>query len=171
MMGNMSINSPIELPFTFALNNIWNSIDDFVMCIGVVIITVPIVISVASLTQHYFRYSLWTGQMVTFVSIASIFLYLLGHVAGETTTVSMLQGFALGIGYALQPYIVSLLSGTTFFSTGMLAADDIIIIDNTEYTIVSNGILFIEAKHNSQDLKIYVPNNFFNNTYIKKVDK
>ena len=165
----MSINSTVDLPFTLALNRIWNSIDDFFICMGIIIITIPVVSAITSTSQHYFRYSLWTGQMVTFISITTVFLYLLSHIAGETTTVSILQGFSLGVGYALQPYIVSLLSGTTFFSTGMLAANDIIIMDDTEYEVVENGILFIEAKHTSQDLTIYIPNNFFNNTYIKKV--
>jgi small-conductance mechanosensitive channel len=40
--------------------------------------------------------------------------------------VSLLQGFGLGIGYALQPYIVSLLSGCNYYFSGMIEAGDII---------------------------------------------
>mgnify|MGYP006102986467 CR=1 FL=1 len=167
----MSATNVVELPFTFAFHKIWNSIDEFFLCVGMIIITVPIVMTISSTSQHYFRFSLWTAQMLIFLSLSTLFLYLLSSVAGESTSVSMLQGFALGVGYALQPYIVSLLSGTTFFSTGMLSTNDIIIVDGSEYTIVSNGILFLEAKHNLKDLTIYIPNNFFNSRYIKKKNK
>ena len=106
--------------------------------------------------------------MITFLLLTTVSLYLLGHVAGEASTVSILQGFALGVGYALQPYIVSLLSGATYFVSGIISANDVIFVDGNKYTIVSNGILYIEAR--SDDISIFVPNNFFNNTYLKKID-
>jgi small-conductance mechanosensitive channel len=167
----MSESIAVDLPFTLAFDAVWYSLDDFFLCIGVVVISVPLVLSIGSATQHYFRYSLWTGQMITFVLFASVFLYLFGHIAGETATVSILQGFALGFGYALQPYIVSLLSGATYFSAGMIKAKDIIIVDNVEYVVVENGILYIEAKEVTDSGSIvFIPNNFFNNSYLKKRD-
>jgi small-conductance mechanosensitive channel len=167
----MSESIAVDLPFTLAIDTIWNYLDDFFLCIGVIIISVPLVLFIGSTTQHYFLYSLWTGQMITFVLLASVFLYLFAHIAGETASVSILQGFALGIGYALQPYIVSLLSGATYFSAGMIKANDTIVVDNVEYVVIENGILYIEAKEVTESgSTVFIPNNFFNNTYLKKRD-
>ena len=94
--------------------------------------------------------------------IWGVFLFLLGQAAGEESTISMLQGFALGVGYALQPYIVSLLSGATYFSTGMLKAGDQILIEKDEYKIISNGVLYIEAENITKNIIVYVPNGYFN---------
>jgi hypothetical protein len=162
------IMSAVNLPFSLALTAIWNSLDDVLLCIGIVLISVPIIVNIGLSAQNYFKYSLWTGQMITFLLLTTVSLYLLGHVAGEASTVSILQGFALGVGYALQPYIVSLLSGATYFVSGIISANDVIFVDGKKYTIVSNGILYIEAR--SDDISIFVPNNFFNNTYLKKID-
>lgn len=161
----------VDLPFTLVFNSVWYSLDDFFLCIGIILVSVPIITAIGGATQHYFRYSLWVGQAITFVLIATVFLFLLGHVAGESSTVSMLQGFALGVGYALQPYIVSLLSGATYFSTSMLEAGDQIYMDGDEYNIVSNGILYIKAEHTTKNILIYVPNGYFQNVILKKKTK
>lgn len=164
----MGILDDDDLPFTFALTHIWNSLDDFFLCIGIVLLSVPLIVAIGSTVQHYFRYSRWMGQMITFGLLTGVFLYLLGYVAGQTTSVSLLQGFALGVGYALQPYIVSLLSGATYFSTGMLKANDLILIEEKEYKVISNGIFYIEASRVTENIILYIPNHFFNNSYLKK---
>jgi len=157
-----------DLPFTIVFNSIWYSLDDFFISIGIILVSVPIITAIGDATQHYFRYSLWLSQAITFVLIATVFLFLLGQAAGEESTVSMLQGFALGVGYALQPYIVSLLSGATYFSTGMVVAGDQILIEKEEYKIISNGVLYIEAENITKNLIVYVPNGYFQNVILKK---
>ena len=53
----------------------------------------------------------------------------------------------------------------------MIKAKDIIIVDNVEYVVVENGILYIEAKDvTDSGSTVFIPNNFFNNTYLKKRD-
>lgn len=173
---NMSIVS--DLPFTLIFNSIWSSLDDLLICIGIIIVTVPIVLAIGDTTHSYFKLSLYVSQMIKTSLLAFIFIYLLGYTAGETTSVSLLQGLSIGVGYALQPYIVSLLSGLTFFSTGMIKVGDSIIVEDRSYTIISNGIMYIEANLATpvvkktipeKDCTIYVPNNYFNNRYLKKM--
>jgi hypothetical protein len=166
----MSESTIVELPFSFALNTVWGKLDDFVLFISIILISVPIILKIGPVVQNYFKYSLWTGQMITFSLLTSVFLFLFSRVAGETSAVSILQGFALGVGYALQPYIVSLLSGATYFATGMISSDDIIVINEKEYIIVSNGVLYIEAIDIIKNIRIFIPNNFFNEILLEKKD-
>ena len=165
----MSILGDSDLPFTNILNKAWSSVDDLVLCLGVILVASPIILSIGKVTQHYFRYSLWVGQSIIFLLLSFVFLFLLAHIAGETVMVSLLQGFGLGIGYALQPYIVALLSGCNYYFSGMIRAGDIILVDGAQYKVITNGILYIEASHTEKDLLLFLPNGYFSNNHLSKV--
>ena len=153
---------PDENSFTKLLTTVWGSLDDILLCTGIVLVSVPLLATCSHSIHGYFKYTVYMSQVVHFVSIVVVFAFLLGHLVGEKVAVSLFGGFSVGVGYALQPYIVSLLSGATYYTASMVNEGDEIVVDKKKYEVIDNGILYICAK-DVDNIIVYIPNSMFQN--------
>lgn len=149
--------------FTKLFTTVWTSLDDILLCAGILLVSIPLLTSCSHGVHSYFKYSVYVSQSINFVSVAVVLVFLLGHLMGEKVAVSLFGGFSVGVGYALQPYIVSLLSGATYYSSNMISEGDEIVVDKKRYSVIDNGILYICAKDVSEDIVVYLPNSMFQN--------
>lgn len=149
--------------FTKLLSTVWTSLDDILLCTGVLLVSLPLLTSCSHCIHTYFKYSVYISQSIHFVSVAVVLVFLLGHLMGDKVAVSLFGGLSVGIGYAMQPYIVSLLSGATYYSSNMIGEGDEIIVEKKRYQIIDNGILYITAKDVNENILVYLPNSMFQN--------
>ena len=162
---------------------VWASLDDILLCVGIILVSIPILFTCSRGIHIYFKTSIYVAQAINFICVFALFAFVIGHLVGESVAVSLFGGFSVGIGYALQPYIVSLLSGLTYYSSSMLKEGDIIVLNNRRYRIQSNGILYIVAEEMptvegiiQKDLPppaltVYLPNSMFQNMELKCIPK
>ena len=149
--------------FTKLFTTVWQSLDDILLCAGILLVSIPLLTSCSHRVHSYFKYSVYVSQSINFVSVAVVLVFLLGHLMGEKVAVSLFSGFSVGIGYALQPYIVSLLSGATYYCSNMIKEGDEIVVDKKRYRVIDNGVLYICAQEVSEDMLVYLPNSMFEN--------
>lgn len=152
---------------TILLTTIWTSLDDILLCLGVMMLSVPFFFTCSQCLHHYFHCSIFISQLFNFTAVGSILIFLLSHLLGEQIAVSLFGGFSVGLGYAMQPYIVSLLSGATYYSSSMIGEGDQILLDEKKYLVLTNGILYICAKNVQDNTTVYLPNSMFGNSPLK----
>ena len=80
---------------------------------------------------------------------------------------SILGGFSIGIGYALQPYIISFLAGSTLRMT--LVKGKVILFNGQKLTVEHLGLLYVCAKHDG--IKTYIPNAYFQSVPLTVEEK
>ena len=169
--------------FNNFFTTVWGSLDDILLCAGVLLVSIPIFFTCSGVIHTYFETSIYVAQSINFICIFSLFAFIFGHLVGESVAISLFGGFSVGIGYALQPYIVSLLSGITYYSSSMLKEGDIIVLNERQYLIQSNGILYIIAEEIRKEeyktendsspppLIVYLPNSMFQSMELKCIPK
>lgn len=151
------------------LTTVWHSLDDILVCVGVFIIS-QVFSSYCSWTlQTYFQCSHYTSQGVHFAILFTVFIFLVGHLIGSSTATSLFSGFSIGLGYAMQPYIVSLLAGATFRSTGMFRAGDQVTINGSAYTLEHIGLIYVCVR--DKDFCVYFPNSMLSGTPVGVKDR
>ena len=167
--------------FTNFFTTVWSSLDDILLCLGVALVSVPVLFACSNGIHIYFETSVYIAQTINFFCLFSLFAFVLGHLVGDNVAVSIFGGFSVGIGYALQPYIVSLLSGITYYSSSMLKEGDLIVLKGSKYRIKSTGVLYIIAEElektpdspmsSEPSLTVYLPNSMFQNMELKCIPK
>lgn len=155
-MGFRIRTCPMSTSFLDLLDNIWNSLDDILVCVGVFLIA-----QIASSVLHrsmrtYFRLGAYISQASQFLLLFSVFIFLTGHLLGSETAVALFSGFSIGFGYALQPYIVSLMAGGTFYISGTVRRGDTLHVGEQSVHVESVGLLFVTTKQDK--LVTYFPN-------------
>ena len=153
--------------FTHLFTKIWSSLDDILLCFGVLLVSVPFFFACSKGMHQYFKCSIYLSQLSNFVAVGGVLIFLLGHLLGDQVAVSLFGGFSVGLGYAMQPYIVSLLSGATYYSSSMISEGDQILLDNKKYVVIDNGILYICAKDSKDNTVVYLPNSMFESSPLK----
>ena len=142
--------------FLELLHNIWNSLDDILVCVGVFLIA-QIMSSVLHRSMRtYFQLGAYISQAAQFLLLFSVFIFLAGHLLGSDTAVALFSGFSIGFGYALQPYIMSLMAGGTFYIAGTIRHGDKLHVGEQTVNVEAVGLLFVTAK--SGKLVTYFPN-------------
>ena len=106
--------------------------------------------------RHYFRLSFYVSQATRFVSLSVVVVFLVSHLAGAETALSFLGGLSIGLGYALQPYIVSLLAGGTLLSMETIQRGDELRIGEHTAVVEHVGLLYVTTK--KETVKTYFPN-------------
>jgi len=147
------------------LHSIWTSMDDILVCVGMFIVA-QVFSGYCSWSLHtYFQCTPYTSQTVHFTIMFMVFIFLVGHLIGSSTATSLFSGFSIGLGYAMQPYIVSLLAGATFRSTGMFKHGDNIRVNGSEYVLDHVGLIYVcvSAK---DGYKVYFPNSMLSCTSV-----
>jgi small-conductance mechanosensitive channel len=142
--------------FTELVNNIWNSLDDILVCVGVFLVTHIFASGLRQILRVYFHLGAWISQSAQFLVLFSVLVFLAGHLLGVDTAISLFSGFSIGLGYALQPYIISLLAGGTLYASGLLRRGDRLHINDNTMVVESIGLLYVSAKNDK--LTTYLPN-------------
>ena len=135
---------------------IWESLDDIIVCVGMLLLSSKISRAFHSCLRVYFEMSEYVSQSVHFLLMFVMVAFLLGHLVGAETAQSLFGGFSIGIGYALQPYIVSLVAGGTFIFTRILRSGDQLTINGNTVLVDHVGLLYVAAKNDKQIT--YFPN-------------
>jgi len=146
------------------LSTVWHSLDDIFVCIGFFLTSQVIANSVRWSLLNYFKCSHYTSQIFHFGFLFLVFIFLVGHLIGSSTATSLFSGFSIGFGYAMQPYIVSLLAGASFRSGSMFRANDLLRINGEDYVLEHVGLLYLCAS--SGGYKTYFPNSMLTQTPI-----
>jgi small-conductance mechanosensitive channel len=155
--------------FDTLLTTVWHSLDDILVCIGVFII-VHVFSSYSSwCLRTYFHCSHYISQAVQFIILFFILIFLVGHLIGSGTATSLFSGFSIGLGYAMQPYIVSLLAGVTFRSTHMFKHGDNIRIQGQNYILEHIGLIYVCAL-DGDNYKVYFPNSMLSGTPVGVIE-
>ena len=141
---------------TKLIETVWYSLDDILVCVGVFIVAHLISESVFRCLKYYFRWSIFVAEASKFVILFATSVFLIGHLVGPNTANSLFGGFSIGLGYAMQPYIVSLLAGGTFRSSGMLQHGDLLKVGDNVMVIDHVGLLFVTTK--KEKFTTYFPN-------------
>lgn len=148
------------------LGTVWRSLDDILVCAGMFIIAQVFSGYCSWSLRIYFNCSDYASQTVHFLIMFMVFIFLAGHLIGSETATSLFSGFSIGLGYAMQPYIVSLLAGVTFRSTGMFKRGDSIRILGSEYTLDHIGLIYVCASDEKDGYKVYFPNSVLSGTSV-----
>lgn len=135
---------------------IWNSLDDIFVCFGVFLVATQFTKSVYGCMRHYFRLSFYVSQATHFALLSTVVIFLIGHLVGPETAISFLSGLSIGLGYALQPYIVSLLAGGTLLTMQTIREGDELRISGQSATVEHVGLLYVTTKQDT--FKTYFPN-------------
>lgn len=146
--------------FGTLLASIWSSLDDILICFGAFLVARYIANSLQLHAIGYFDLGTYVAESAQAVFMTTACIFLTSHLLGPTVTISVFSGFSMGIGYALQPYIISLLAGLNFQAMGIVKENNIIQVGDENYKVLSVSLLYICGKHESGSLT-YFPNAYF----------
>lgn len=143
--------------FELLLQSLWFSLDDILICLCALIVARVVAVAIYWCLHSYFDIDEYESELVQFTFLGIVVVFLISHLFGETALTSILGGFSIGIGYALQPYIISFLAGSTLRLT--LAKGKVIFFNGQKMTVDYLGLLYVCA---SQDgVQTYIPNSYF----------
>jgi len=148
--------------FELLLNNVWLSLDDIFICMGAFIIARVLASGLYWCLHSYFNIGAYESQLAQFSFLSVVVVFLISHLFGETAITSILGGFSIGIGYALQPYIICFLSGSTLRAAGTLRKGQTIIMPgppSRSMTVEQLGLLHVCVS--DEKTITYIPNSYF----------
>lgn len=135
---------------------IWYSLDDILVSLGVFLLSGQISSFLHFCLRYYFHASAYVSQAVHFIFQFTMFVFLVSHLVGTATANSLFGGFSIGIGYAMQPYIVSLVAGGTLLMSRMIQSGDQLTIGDRTVRVDHIGLLFVSVKEDK--VTTYFPN-------------
>ena len=150
------------------MSTIWYSLDDIFVCVGVFMAANVVAHSTEWCLCNYFKSSKYTAQAIQFAFLFAVGIFLIGHLIGESVSTSLFSGFFIGFGYALQPYIVSLLAGATFHTGSMFSRHGkkvMFQVQGEEYELDHVGLLHV-CGTNTEGWETYFPNSMLASTPI-----
>ena len=153
--------------FELLLQSIWLSLDDIFICLGAFIVARVLAGAIYWCLHSYFDIDAYESELVQFAFLGIVVVFLISHLFGETAVTSILGGFSIGIGYALQPYIISFLAGSTLRMT--LVKGKVILFNGQKLTVEHLGLLYVCAKHDG--IKTYIPNAYFQSVPLTVEEK
>jgi len=139
------------------LSTVWSSLDDIFVCVGVALAATVVASSTQWCLLNYFKCTHYVAQVFHFIFLFMVVVFLISHLIGDSVASSLFSGFFIGFGYAMQPYIVSLLAGATFQSGSMFGPHDSLKIDGVDYVVEHIGLLYLCLSSND-GYKTYFPN-------------
>lgn len=145
--------------FELLLQSIWLSLDDILICTGAFIVARVFGSAIYWCLTSYFNIDAYESELVQFAFLGTVVVFLISHLFGDQAVTSILGGFSIGIGYALQPYIISFLAGSTLRASNTLTKGKVIIFNEQKLTVEYLGLLYVCASQ--KGLKTYIPNASF----------
>lgn len=144
--------------FSFLANNFLEVVDD--IFVAIIVLTLGNVVGHG--VHHVLYNMLQYPKMMADVITTSWRFFLLGlclyQVIGMGSVQHFINGFSIGIGYALQPYIISIFNGFTLYSGNVLRKKVEVRLNKDEdfYRVESVGLFFTTLRRG--DLLRIVPN-------------
>jgi len=142
--------------FQILFTSIWNSLDDILLCIGMFMIARIIAKSLKWSLHEYFDTSKFISQMVEFLFMAIVNIFLISHLCNQAILQALFGGVSIGIGYAFQPYIISFFTGMMIRAENVFGKNDQITVQGQSGEVEHIGMFYVHLKDGS-----YVPNAIF----------
>ena len=149
---------------------IWESLDDVFICVTMAIVLYIVSQWLYWCLSSYFDLSTYLSGSINFLFLGTISVFLLNHLFGPDIAVALFSGLSIGMGYAFQPYIISLFTGLYNKSSGLVQKNDKILFNNKTVTVTSVTLLHIVVRSDVADnvTDIYIPHAFFQSTPLVK---
>jgi len=148
--------------FELLLTSVWLSLDDIFICVGAFIVARVLASGIFWCLHSYFNIGAYESQLAQFSFLSVVVVFLISHLFGQTAITSILGGFSIGIGYALQPYIICFLSGSTLRASDTLRKGQTIIMPGQPpklMTVEKLGLLHVCVS--DEKTTTYIPNSYF----------
>ena len=133
--------------FSTLLTSIWNSLDDVLICVCLFALAMKVSRMLYWCTEEYFSPKRVRGRscfciMDWYSYCVSVFPF-----NWRTVAVSLFSGFSIGIGYAMQPYITSVVSSAAMKAMFKLERGDTLRMNDIDYEVHHVGLLYVCTKH------------------------
>jgi hypothetical protein len=148
--------------------NIWGSLDDVFICVAMAIVLRVVSQWLYWCMASYFHLTIYMSDSINFLFLGTLSVFLLNHLFGPTVAVSLFSGLTIGMGYAFQPYIISLFTGLYNKSSGLTMNGDKILFNGKPATVTSVTLLHVVVRNEVGD--VYIPHAFFQSTPLVKLD-
>lgn len=153
--------------FETLFSNIWESLDDVFICIASALVLRLISKWLYWCMHSYFRLSEYVSDVVDFVFLAIFSVFILIHLFGSEIATSLFGGFSIGLGYAFQPYIISLYTGVYNQVREIIKPGEKIFFNNKIVTVESVSLFHICIKDGT--MITYIDHAFFKSNPLTKV--
>lgn len=105
----------------------------------------------------YFRFSAYVAEVSNFLLWLVLSVFVLNHLFGTEISTSLFSGFSIGMGYAFQPYIVSLFTGLC--NGFMIQTGDTILINDKPCRVIKLTLFYVAV--NADGYTTYLPHAYF----------
>ena len=146
--------------FSSMFDTIWVTIDDVLVSVALLLVTFAFTERLYVFLKQYLEVNMFVSQGVNFIITLLVVLMVIQHMFGYQTYNSLIGGISIGIGYALQPYIIGLFSGMMMQSKEPFTKGSTIRFNNVEGVVKEVG-LFYTYVYTNDNKRIVVPNQLF----------
>jgi len=134
-----------------------NSMDDIFIS-GALFILMRVLTNWVYWCMHaYFRASVYASDVVNFGLWFVLVVLVANHLFGTEISTSLFSGFSIGMGYAFQPYIVSMFTGV--FTGFMLHEGDTILFEGNSVKVTKITLFHVAVS--SGEYVSYIPHAYF----------
>lgn len=140
---------------SFFVSNIWEVLDDVLIAVLVLVIGSSFARLLHHVVHDLLRYSMFVADLMTTTVQGFLFGVCLYQLLGVAAVNSFVGGFSIGIGYAMQPYIISMFNGAALFSLykgGRVRVGS----DDKVYNVDGIGLFFTRLE--TDDGLLLIPN-------------
>lgn len=149
--------------FETLFTNVAGSMDDIFIAVTTFLV-LRVVSSWLFWCMHvYFRLSAYVSETVNFLLWLLLSVFVVNHIFGTEISTSLFSGFSIGMGYAFQPYIISLFTGLC--NGFMISPGDTIMLGGETLTVKKLSLFYVVVT--SGEYQMYVPHSFFKSTPLK----
>ena len=149
---------------TFVLR-VWTSLDDVLLCIAALLLAVTISKYIHWILSEYFATSSFAAQLAHVLVLGGAAVSILTHLFGDGVSSTIFGGFSIGVGYAMQPYVVSIVTGCMLRGSEMLSVGQRVSLSDKTFKVRDVGLYYTTLEPTeSPGITTYVPNTAFQST-------
>lgn len=156
--------------FSSMFDTIWMTIDDVLVSVALLLITFAITERLYVFLRKYLTINMFVSQGINFAITLMVVLLVIQHLFGMQTYASLIGGVSIGIGYALQPYIIGLFNGMMLQSKEPFSVGCKIEFEQVKGKVTEIG-LFYTFICSEDDKKIVIPNQMFHQGMVTVINK
>ena len=143
--------------FESFVNLVFNSIDDIFISAALFLLMRVLSNWVYWCMNSYFRVSVYVSDIINFGLWFVLIVLVSNHLFGTEISTSLFSGFSIGMGYAFQPYIVSMFTGV--FTGFMVREGDTILFEGN--SVIVKKISLFHVSVSSGEYIQYIPHAYF----------
>ena len=149
--------------FELLFTSIWNTLDDILLCLAVFLVALYVSKQLAWVIHLYFGWGMFSAQISQSLFLGCVIIFLLTHLLGTATATTLFGGLSIGVGYALQPYIIAFYTGIMIRSENTLKPGDRIRVKGQVFNVSYVGMFYVRCLDNT-GFEIQFPNTMFSST-------